>query len=152
MKRPFPLTLALGAIALLGLPALVQAQVKPEDVIKFRKGIYQVINWHIRPLGIMVKGGQPYDMDLFAKNAAVLDQMVRILPDSYVPGSDVGDTRAKPEIWKEPEKFKQAMERLQAEAAKLSEVAKGGNFDQIRPQFGALSKACSNCHDVFRNK
>lgn len=142
------LALVLGA----GYALTAYAQAKPEDVIKFRKGIYQVINWHIRPLGVMVKGGQPYDKDLFAKNAAILEQMVKILPESYVPGSDVGDTRAKPEIWKEPEKFKQAMERLQTEAAKLDEAAKGGNFEQIRTQFGALSKACSGCHDVFRNK
>ena len=152
MKKPFAASFALGAITLLGQPAFGQAQSKPEDVIKFRKGIYQVINWHIRPLGLMVKGAQPYNAELFTKNAATLEQMTRILPESYVPGSDVGDTRAKPEIWKEPEKFKQAMDRLQAESTKLTEVSKGGNLDQVRTQFGALSKACSNCHDTFRNK
>ena len=88
-----------------------------------------MINWHIRPMALMVKGAQPYDPALFAKNAAMLDQMARILPESYQPGSDVGDTRAKPEIWKEPEKFKQAMDRLHGETAKLAEVSKGGNLE-----------------------
>ena len=139
------------AALLLSGPVLAQGA-KPDDVLKFRKGIYQVINWHIRPLGVMVKGDQPYNKELFARNAAVLEQMSKMLPESYVPGSDVGDSRAKPEIWKEPEKFKQAMDRLQAETAKLAEVAKGGNFDQIRTQFGAVAKSCSGCHDVFRTK
>lgn len=141
-----------GSIVLAATSVPALAQQKPDDVIKFRKGIYQVINWHIRPLAVMVKGGQPYNPELFTKNAAMLDQMARLLPESYVPGSDVGDTRAKPEIWKEPEKFKQAMDRLQAETGKLSEVSKGGNFDVIRTQFGAVTKACSGCHDAFRTK
>ena len=123
MKKAFVSIFALCAIALPGQPVFAQAQLKPEDVIKFRKGIYQVINWHIRPLGLMVKGAQPYDPALFTKNAAIVEQMARLLPDSYIPGSDVGDTRAKPEIWKEPEMFKQAMDRLDAVTAKLTEVS-----------------------------
>ena len=142
--------LLLGSTVLAAAP--VQAQQKPDDVIKYRKGIYQVINWNIRPLGLMVKGAQPYDPALFTKNAVVVDQMARMLPESYVAGSDVGDTRAKPEIWKEPEKFKQAMDRLHAETAKLAEVSKTGNLDQVRTQFGAVTKACGGCHDVFRTK
>lgn len=142
----------LAGSIILAAAAPAQAQQKPDDVIKYRKGIYQVINWNIRPLGLMVKGAQPYDPALFAKNAAVVDQMARMLPESYVAGSDVGDTRAKPEIWKEPEKFKQAMDRLHAETAKLTEVSKTGNLDQVRSQFGAVTKACSGCHDAFRTK
>ena len=140
----------LGSSVLTAVP--VAAQQKPEDVIRFRKGIYQVINWHIRPMALMVKGAQPYDQALFAKNAAIVDQMAKILPESYIPGSDVGDTRAKPEIWKEPEKFKQAMDRLHAETTKLAEVSKTGTLDQVRPQFGAVAKACGACHDAFRTK
>jgi len=32
------------------------AQVKPEDAIKYRKGVYAVIGWNFRPMAAMVKG------------------------------------------------------------------------------------------------
>ena len=40
---------------------VAHAQVKPENIIKFRKGAYQVIGWEMRPLGLMVKGEMPYN-------------------------------------------------------------------------------------------
>jgi cytochrome c556 len=144
--------LALAAALFSGSVAQAQQTVKSEDVIKFRKGIYQVIGWHLRPLGQMVKGQMPYDKELFAKNSAILEQMSRLLPDSYLPGSDEGDTRARPEIWTQPEKFRQAMENFQAEASGMREVAQTGDFAQVRTQFGALSKTCSSCHNAFRTK
>jgi cytochrome c556 len=142
-----------SAVLALAAVGLASAQeMKPEDVIKFRKGAYQVINWHMRPLGAMVKGEQPYNKELFVKNAAIIESLSRIVPDAFQQETDKGDTRAKPEIWSDPARFKQALERFQSEAARMSEVAKTGNFDQIRVQYGALSKSCGNCHDNFRSK
>jgi cytochrome c556 len=131
---------------------LAFAQVKPDDVIKFRKGAYQVISWHIKPLGAMVKGEQPYNKEAFIRNAVVVEQMSKIVPEAFVPGSDKGTTRAKPEIWSDGGKFKAALEQFQTDAAKMTEVSRSGNFDQIKVQFGALTKACDNCHDNFRSK
>lgn len=142
---------ALAALCTTGI-ALAQQQPKPEDVIKFRKGAYQVIGWHMGPMGQMVKGQRPFDQKVFVRNSGIIEQMSHIVPDAFVSGSDKGETRAKPEIWQQPDKFKVAMERFQSEAAKLSEVSKQGNPDQIKNEFGALAKACSNCHDQFRAK
>lgn len=137
----------------MAVSSLASAQeLKPEDVIKFRKGAYQVINWHMRPLAAMAKGEQPYNKDLFVKNTAIIEHLSKIVPDAFQPDSDKGETRAKPDIWSDPVKFKQALERFQTEAAKMADVAKGGNFDATKTQFGALSKACGNCHDSFRSK
>lgn len=141
---------ALAAICATSTAAM--AQQKPEDVIKFRKGAYSVIGWYMGPMGAMVKGQAPFDPKVFVRNAGIIEQMSQVVPDAFAPGSDKGDTRARPEIWSQPDKFRAAMERFQGEAAKMSQVSKGGNQDQIRQQFGALAKACSNCHDDFRTK
>ena len=42
--------------------------------------------------------------------------------------------------------------RYQSEATKFNEVAKTGNVDNIKTQFGVLAKSCVACHDDFRNK
>ena len=142
-----------GAVLALAMDGLASAQdMKPEDVIKFRKGAYQVMNWYMRPLGAMVKGEQPYNRELFVKNSAIIESLSRIVPDAFQQETDRGDTRAKPEIWTDPVRFKQALERFQTEATRMSEVARSGNFDQIKTQYGAMSKSCGNCHDNFRSK
>lgn len=111
---------------------LASAQdVKPDDVIKFRKGAYQVINWEMRPLGLMVKGEIPFNKDVFAKKAALIDALSHVVPESFIAGTEKGETHANPEIWNDPAKFKAALERFQNEAGKMNEVAKGGNFDAI---------------------
>lgn len=131
----------------------VAAQVKPEQVIKFRQSVYTVIGWHVRPLGAMIKGQMPYDQALFAKNAEIIATMSKIAPEGFIAGSDKGNTKAKPEIWSDAAGFKKVMDNFQAEAAKLTEVAKtAASVDQVRGQFSALSKACSACHDNYRNK
>ena len=84
------LAVCTAVIAML-MSNLASAQdVKPEDVIKFRKGAYQVISWEMRPLGLMVKGEMPYNKDVFARNAAVIDTMSHVVPEGFTPGSDKG--------------------------------------------------------------
>ncbi len=138
--------------AALGTSTVAVAQQKPEDVIKFRKGAYQVIGFYTGQMGQMVKGQRPFDQKVFVRNSGIVETMSHVVPDAFSPGSEKGETRAKPEIWVDQDKFKAALERFQSEAGKMSEVSKQGNADQIKNQFGALAKACSNCHDQFRSK
>lgn len=75
----------------------VLAQVKPEDVIKYRKSVYTVAAWHMRPLGAMVKGQIPFDQAVFLKNAEMVADIASVAPEAFAPGSDKGaETRAKP--------------------------------------------------------
>ena len=130
------------------------AQAKPEDVIKYRKGLYTVTAWHMRPLGAMVKGQMPFDQAVFLKNAEVVAAMASHAPDAFAAGSDKGaETRAKPEIWSDAAGFKKVMDGFQAESAKMVQVAKTAkDVDAVRGQFAALGKSCAACHDNFRTK
>jgi len=130
------------------------AQVKPEDVIKFRKGVYQVVGWHVRPMGAMVKGQMPYDQAAFLKNAEIVAMMSHVAPEAFAAGSDKGaETRAKPEIWSDAAGFKKVLDGFQAEATKLVQVAKTAkDVEAVRSQFSALSKSCAACHDNYRTK
>jgi cytochrome c556 len=50
----------------------------------------------------------------------------------------------------ESAKFKEAGDKLQAEATKLSAAAKTGNLDNIKTAFAATGGTCKGCHDNFR--
>lgn len=133
----------------------VQAQQKPDDVIKFRKGLMQVQGWSARPMGLMVKGEIPFDRDLFARNAAMLELTGRMVVEGFPAGTEKGaseQTRARPEIWSDTAKFRQNAEQFQASAVKLTEAAKAGTLEAVRPAFAAVAKQCSACHDGFRIK
>ena len=150
MKRLLLASLLLACSALFAGSALAQA--KPEDAIKYRQGVYRVISWNFGPMAAMVKGDRPYDAAAFARNAEIVAYMSKLPLEGFVPGSENGETKAKPEIWLDMDDFKAKLEKMQGEAAKLAEVAKGSDFNAVKAQFGETGNACKACHDKYRNK
>jgi cytochrome c556 len=144
------LALTMGAGAGYALNAMAQA--KPEDVIKYRKAVMNVQSWNMRPMAMMVKGQQPYDAQLFAWYAGVIQQTSHMLPDAFQAGSDKGDTKAKAEIWKDAGKFKAQLDRFASDTAALVSAARAGNLDAVKGPFGAVAKNCGGCHEAFRTK
>lgn len=130
----------------------VFAQAKPEDAIKFRRGVMAVIGWNFGPMAAMAKGDRPYDAAAFARNAEIVAFMSKLPLEGFVPGSDTGETKAKPEIWLDMDDFKAKLEKMQAEVAKLADVAKAGDLSTSKAQLGETGKACKACHDKYRNK
>lgn len=143
----------LSMALLIGFSGMAQAEMSREDyAIKFRRGGYTVLGWYYGPLYRMAKGEMPYDKALFLRNAEYLAVLSKLPKDGFIPGTEKGDTKAKPEIWSKSDKFKEANDRLENESARLAELAKGGNLDVLKEQFGKLQKTCKACHDDFKNK
>lgn len=133
------------------LPAAAQFA-KPEDAIKYRKAAFTVMGTHFGRIGAMVNGRVPFDAKVAAENADLVLAMSKLPFDAFGPGTDKGETRAKPEIWSEMDKFKAGAGKLQEEANKLSMAAKGGNLDAIKAAFGETGKSCKACHDAYRKE
>jgi cytochrome c556 len=141
----------MGTLLALTLAIPAQAQfAKPEDAIKYRKATYSVMAAHFGRLGAMANGRAPYDAKLAAENAELVAVMSKLPWAAYGEGTDKGDTRAKPEIWKESAKFKEASDKMQAEIVKLNVAAKAGNLDALKAAFGPAAASCKACHDNFR--
>jgi cytochrome c556 len=137
---------------LFALTAQYAVAQKPEDSIKYRRGVYAVIGWNFGSMAAMTQGKKPYDASVFARQAEIVAFMSKLPLEGFTPGSDVGETKAKPEIWLEMDDFRAKLEKMQSEVAKLAEVAKGGDLDASKAQLGEAGKACKACHDKFRNK
>ena len=71
------------------------------DAIKYRKAAFNVMASHFGRLGPVVKGERPYNAEEVAANVAIVEQWSNFPMSRLSPGSDKGDTRAKPEIWVE---------------------------------------------------
>jgi cytochrome c556 len=150
MKRMFA---ALSLAALAVAPFTAHAQfTKMEDAVKYRKAALTVMATHFGRIGAVVKGEQPYDKAALEADAALVETMAKLPWHAFPAGSDIAGSKAKPEVWKEQDKFRAAADKLQTEAAKLSAAARTGDLAAIKASFGATGQSCKACHDNFRNK
>ncbi len=150
MKAFVHLTLAAAALVA-ALPASAQFA-KTEDAIKYRKSAFTLMGAHFGRIGAMVQGKAPFDAKVAAENADLLVTLGKLPWAAFGEGTDKGDTRAKPEIWKEQAKFREEADKMQAELQKLAQSAKTGNLDAIKTSFGAAGQTCKACHDSYRSK
>jgi cytochrome c556 len=148
MKKTITLVSMLAAW-LCAAPAQAQFA-KAEDAIKYRKASFTVMASHFGRLGAMAQGRVPFDAKVAAENAEVLATVSKLPWSAFGEGTDKGETRAKPEIWKEGAKFKEAADKNQAEIVKLVAAAKTGNLDNLKAAFGSAAPSCKACHDNFR--
>ena len=151
MKRLL-LAAAFAAGLATALPAAAQFQ-KPEDAIKYRQSVMTVLATHFGRVGAMAAGRVPFDAKAAADNAAIALEMSKLPFVAFGDGTDKGrPTKARPEIWKEPAKFKAASEKMQGEMVKFEAAARSGNLDAIKAAVGATGGACKACHDDFQAK
>ena len=142
-------TLLLAGIS---MPAYAQFA-KAEDAIKYRQSALFVMGQHFTRLAGMAQGKIPFDDKAAADNAAVVESMSKLPWAGFGEGTNQGgNTKAKPEVWSDNAKFKEAADKMMAEVVKLNTAAKTGKLDDLKSAVSATGGTCKNCHDNFRNK
>ncbi|MBU0620863.1 MAG: cytochrome c [Gammaproteobacteria bacterium] len=151
LKRMSQVVLSVALLA--GYVSVAQAEMSREDfAIKVRKSGFTMLTWYMGPMGRMLKGDMPFDKAQFQRNAETLAFLSKLPKDAFIPGSDKGETKAKPDVWSKADKFKEANDAMESETAKLAELSKGGNLDALNEQFGKVRKTCKACHEEFKTK
>jgi cytochrome c556 len=150
MKK-FILTLIAVSASAMSFSAAAQFA-KPEDAVKYRKAAFSVMATHNQRLAQMAQGKVPFDAKTALENAEVVATMAKLPWAAFPEGSDMGETKAKSEVWKQNAKFKEASDKFQSDAAKLLAAAKTGKEDAFKTAFTASSGNCKACHDDFKNK
>jgi cytochrome c556 len=151
-KKSFvPIVSAAAIVAAFSVAVLAQ-DMRPDRAIKYRQGIMQAQGWQMGVLSRMAKGEIPYNKDQAVRAATFVNELVKMPWEGFVPVSDTGNTKAKPEIWKDKAKFDKFAQEVQAETPKLVAAANSGDVAQLRIAVGAVGKACNNCHDDFQAK
>ena len=146
------MSLATAVLALAtALPAAAQFA-KPEDAIKYRKAVFTVMGTHFGRVAAMANGRIPFDAKVASDSAEIATSMSKLPFVAFGPGTDKGETRAKPEIWTDGDKVKRLAEKMQEEMVKFNVAAKTGNIDTIKAAAGETGKACKACHDDYRKE
>ena len=139
------------ASACLLFAAGAQAADPVDEAIEYRQAVMNVYYWNLNAMGNMAKGKVPFDAAVFARHAkdlaaaTQLELMAAFPEDSVNDDSDASDT-----IWLDWEKFQDKHKALGEQAAKLAEVAAGGDEAAMKEQFGATGKTCKGCHDDYK--
>jgi cytochrome c556 len=145
------LILAVIAPMLVAGTGIAYAQFKkPEDAIKYRQNVFNVMANSFGKIGAVVKGEAPFNKDELAKNAAVVAMLSTLPWQAFGPGTEGGN--ALPAVWSDNAKFKSAGEKMQVAVANLNTAAQSGDQEAIKKAFGAAGASCKGCHDDFKKK
>ena len=126
---------------------------KPEYAIKYRKSVMFLIAQHFGRMGAMVKEKVPYNQEVFAKNAMLVETLSRLPWEAVMaPGTDTGDTTLKSSALLQQAEFKEVSQNFETQTTKLVSAAQSGDFIGIKTQFGEVGKSCKACHSQFRTK
>ena len=144
------LSAALGCLAALtALPAAAQFR-NADAAIKYRQSAMSLQGNHLARVFAMANGQVPFDAKVAADNIETVSILNRLQFAAFIDGSDKGNTRAKPEIWVEKDKWAAAVAKSQDDVLKLAAAGKTGNLDQIKTAAGAVGQSCKACHDAYQ--
>jgi cytochrome c556 len=148
MKRLILAALAVAG-AVTALPAAAQFA-KPEDAIKYRQSAMFLQSQTFGRVFGMANGRVPFDAKVMSDNIDLVATLNKLQFSAFVDGTDKGNTKAKPEIWAQKDKWNANVAKSQEDVAKLVAAGKTGNIDQIKAAAGAVGQSCKGCHDEFR--
>ncbi len=149
MKKIAVVTAAV--VALSAASAIVAKERDPKErAIHAREAAFTLMAVNVGPMGAMAKGNMPFNQEEFARRAANLQALADMPWEFFIPGTDQGNTEAKPEIWSNPDDYKAKTEKFQQEVAKLVDASKGGDQKAMFAQFGETAKSCKSCHKEYK--
>lgn len=123
------------------------------DAIEYRKAVFSLVATHFGAMGDMVKGKKDFDGEEFEYRAESLEALSKMPLEGFTfPGSEKGETKAKPEVWSDMDSFKAKLKQFQEDADNLADVADSKSLDKIKPVFLQTAKNCKSCHNDFKNR
>jgi cytochrome c556 len=138
--------IVLVCLAVLFTVALAQ---EDEAMVQYRQKVMTSQSASMGAINDILKNKLPYSNHIFT-HAQAIQRMSSLVPEAFKKDIATGKTDAKPEIWKEWDKYTAAAEALGQEAAKLAEVAQKGDMAMITDQAKKVGEACGSCHKPYR--
>lgn len=124
------------------------AQTKPDVLVRQRQSAMVLIGKYFTPLGLMNAGKLPYNGDVVARNAVLLDALSQMPWDGFTEDTKGEKSRAQPEIFSNAAGFKTAQDNLRGAVGKL--VAAKGNEAGSKAAIKEVQDSCGGCHKTFR--
>lgn len=118
-------------------------------IVKQRMDEMKSMGRGLKLVGDMLRGKKPFDAAKARMEIAGMRTVTKTIPSLFPKNSRQPMSEAKPEIWSDPEGFRQAAANLNRTLAAL-EASIGGDRQAALKQYAATVRACSNCHRTYR--
>ena len=148
------ITPALLALAMLISTSASAQFAKPNDAVKYRHAAFEMMALRFGHVGAMVQGKVPFDAKAAQEDIDIVTMLAKLPWAGFTTESQNATAKntAKSNIWSEPAKFKEHVDKMQAELSKLQTATRTGNLDAIKAAFNPTAASCKSCHDSFRSK
>ena len=148
----FGLCVLAATLACMGLSACLEPakDTHPNQVLTKRRALFKQFTRALEPIGLVTSGRKEYKPDEML--ALVQDlQLLASKPWVYFPADgNYPPTHAKPTVWSQPDAFRQAQEKYQANVHQLVLAAQGRQLPAVQQAEQAVEASCKACHRDFR--
>ena len=134
--------------------ALAQGTAAEQKAVEQRQALLKEIDKAFKPVGEMVKRKAPYDATMVQESAAKLATLAPKIADAFALDTHTASgikTKARENIWTNLPDFKAKNEALVKAIDSLAAAGKSGDEKALRPAFATVGKACSACHDNYKD-
>jgi cytochrome c556 len=143
----------LGALA--GASAAhAQGTAAEQKAVEQRQALFKEIDKAFKPVGEIVKKKAPYDAAVVQESAAKLATLAPKIPDAFAVDTHTATgikTKARENLWTNMPDFKAKADALVKALDSLAAAGKSGDEKALRPAFATVGKACSACHDNYKD-
>jgi len=126
-----------------------------QKAVETRQSLFKVINYNSEMFFQMMKNKAPFDAGIVQKAAGRIETLSPMIPEMFTTDTRKAGsvkTKARDGIWTSVADFKAKSDELAKAAQALSAAAKTGDKGATMKAAGAVGKACSGCHDNYRDK
>ena len=137
---------AIGLIifsSMISVPVVAQA-----DVIAERKANFKVNAAAMKAIRAALGAG---DFETVVTQATTIAQWAKVMPNYFPANSDVGDTKARPDIWMDFDAFKRSASKNEKAALELISIANKGDMSSTINAVKQLGVSCKSCHNNFKD-
>ena len=140
-------------VLILAASVVSSGAIHAESIIPALHATMRTMRASLAQIGDFAKGDGEQTAALDAAIKAVT--LAKSIPAIFPPGSELTELPSKsgaaPATWGDVDRFLDAQKHLVIETSKLLAAVKDGNKDAIGQQIANTRKACSACHEQFRD-
>lgn len=138
--------------ALIGLVACGESakDPHPDQLVTKRLAIFKKFTKALEPMGLVARDRSDYVKADFMANAQALQDLSKQPWIYFSAEGNYQPSRAKPEIWTQPEAFKKAQTGYLTAVDQLVAVSGSGDMPKIKSAVDEVQTSCKTCHDQFR--
>ena len=138
-----------SAIGLVIFSSMISSSVVAQaDVIAERKANFKANAAAMKAIRAALGAG---DFETVVTQATTIAQWAKVMPNYFPANSDVGDTKARPDIWMDFDAFKRSASKNEKAALELISIANKGDMSSTINAVKQLGVSCKSCHNNFKD-